>query len=234
MNAVKAAALTTAKSRYTCPICGMDRVPMEPSDSEEQKTYKDLVKKMKIAVACTVPIFAISMIEMMHNNPLLRTMETTKWNWVQLILSLPVVFYACWMFFKRAWKSMTTWNLNMFTLIGIGTGVAFLFSVVGLFFPAIFPTEFITAHGTVLLYFEATTVMLTLVLLGHLLEARAHSQTSGAIKELLKLAPTEATLFIDGNDNVILIHDIKKDDLLRVKPGDKIHVEGKYCNTILN
>jgi Cu2+-exporting ATPase len=118
----------------------------------------------------------------------------------------------------------------MFTLIGIGTGVAFLFSLVGMFFPGIFPNEFKTEHGTVLLYFEATTVILTLVLLGQLLEARAHSQTSGAIKELLKLAPTEATLVVDGGDKVISIHDIKKGDLLRVKPGDKIPVDGKITD----
>jgi Cu2+-exporting ATPase len=108
--------------------------------------------------------------------------------------------------------------------------VAFLFSLVGMFFPDIFPSEFKTEHGTVLLYFEATTVILTLVLLGQLLEARAHSQTSGAIKELLKLAPTEATLVIDGGDKVISIHDIKKGDLLRVKPGDKIPVDGKITD----
>ena len=244
MDLVKAPELTVSKALYTCPmhpevisetsgscpICGMDLVPMEPSDNEDQKTYKDLVKKMKIAVVFTVPIFTIAMIEMVHNNPLLQIMDASKWNWVQLILSLPVVFYACWIFFVRAWKSIITWNLNMFTLIGIGTGVAFLFSLVGMLFPDIFPNEFKTEHGTVLLYFEATTVILTLVLLGQLLEVRAHSQTSGAIKELLKLAPTEATLVIDGNDKVISIHDIKKDDLLRVKPGDKIPVDGKITD----
>jgi Cu2+-exporting ATPase len=244
MDLVKAPDLTVIKTLYTCPmhpeviqetpgscpICGMDLVPMGPSESEDQKTYTDLVKKMKIAVVFTVPIFTIAMIEMVHNNPLLQIMDASKWNWVQLILSLPVVFYACWIFFVRAWKSIITWNLNMFTLIGIGTGVAFLFSLVGMLFPDIFPNEFKTEHGTVLLYFEATTVILTLVLLGQLLEARAHSQTSGAIKELLKLAPTEATLVIDGNDKVISIHDIKKDDLLRVKPGDKIPVDGKITD----
>lgn len=241
MDLVKAPELTVSKALYTCPmhpevisetpgscpICGMDLVPLEPRDSEDQKTYKNLVKKMKIAVVFTVPIFAIAMIEMVHNNPLLQLMEAAKWNVVQLLLSLPVVFYACWMFFVRAWKSIVTWNLNMFTLIGIGTGVAFLFSLSGVFFPAVFPSEFKTEHGTVHLYFEATTVILTLVLLGQLLEARAHSQTSGAIRELLKLAPTEATLVRDGNDIVISIHDIKKGDLLRVKPGDKIPVDGK-------
>jgi len=244
MDLVKAPDLTVNKALYTCPmhpeviseipgscpICGMDLVPMEPSDSEDQKTYKNLVKKMKVAVIFTVPVFAIAMIEMMPNNPLLKIMDATKWNWVQFILTLPVVFYACWMFFVRAFKSIITWNLNMFTLIGIGTGVAFLFSLVGMFFPDIFPSEFKTELGAVLLYFEATTVILTLVLLGQLLEARAHSQTSGAIKALLKLAPTEATLVADGGDKVISINDIKKGDLLRVKPGDKIPVDGKITD----
>ena len=241
MNLEKVPELSTIPKMYTCPmhpevikdapgscpICGMDLVPIEPTDSEENKTYKDLLFKMKIAVAFTVPVFAIAMIEMMSNNPLVQLMSIENWNWAQLLLSLPVVFYACWMFFVRAWKSVITWNLNMFTLIGIGTGVAFLFSLVGMFFPDIFPSEFKTEHGTVLLYFEATTVILTLVLLGQLMEARAHSQTSGAIKELLKLAPTEATLVVNGEDKVISIHDIKKGDLLRVKPGDKIPVDGK-------
>jgi len=213
-----------------CPICGMDLVPMEPTDSDENKTYNDLLFKMKIAVAFTVPVFAIAMIEMMANNPLVKLMPIVYWNWVQLILSLPVVFYACWMFFVRAYKSIITWNLNMFTLIGIGTGVAFLLSLMGIFFPDIFPNEFKTEQGTVFLYFEATTVILTLVLLGQFMEAKAHSQTSGAIKELLKLAPTEATLVIDGADKVISIHDIKKGDLLRVKPGEKIPVDGKITD----
>ncbi|TRX04260.1 heavy metal translocating P-type ATPase [Flavobacterium gawalongense] len=244
MNLEKIPELSSAKIMYTCPmhpevikdgpgscpICGMDLVPMEPTESEENKVYNDLVRKMKIAVLCTVPVFLIAMSDMISDNPLMRIMDASKWNWVQFGLSLPVVFYACWMFFVRAWKSIVTWNLNMFTLIGIGTGVAFLFSLAGMFFPDIFPNEFRTEDGTVLLYFEATTVILTLVLLGQLLEARAHSRTSGAIKELLKLAPTEATLVIDGKDQVISIHDIKKGDLLRVKPGDKIPVDGKITD----
>jgi Cu2+-exporting ATPase len=244
MDLTKAPELPSAKTLFTCPmhpqiiqeapgscpICGMDLVRMEPSDIEDKRTYTDLLRKMKISVVFTVPIFAIAMIGMAQNNPLLQIMDATKWNWVQLLLSLPVVFYACWMFFVRAWKSIITWNLNMFTLIGIGSGAAFLFSLFGLFFPELFPAVFKTEHKTVHLYFEATTVILSLVLLGQLLEARAHSQTSGAIKELLKLAPTDATLVIDGKDKVISIHEIKKDDFLRVKPGDKIPVDGKITD----
>jgi len=211
-----------------CPICGMDLIPMEPTDREEDKTYQSLLRKMKIAMLFTVPVFLIAMAEMLPNNFLLNIFSQNTWNWTQLILSLPVVFYSCWMFFERAWKSMVTYNLNMFTLIGIGSGVAFVFSLIALLFPNIFPEDFKTESGTVYVYFEAVTVILTLVLLGQLLEARAHSQTSGAIKALLKLAPTQATLVMpSGKDKVISIEHIKKGNLLRVKPGDKIPVDGK-------
>ncbi|WP_339839666.1 heavy metal translocating P-type ATPase, partial [uncultured Flavobacterium sp.] len=211
----------------SCPICGMDLVPMEPTDSEEDKTYDKLWHKMKIAMLFSIPVFIISMSDMIPNNPLYQLMDLEKWNWIQFILTIPVVFYACWMFFERAWKSIINRNLNMFTLIGIGTGVAFVFSIIGLLFPDVFPDQFKTSEGTVHLYFEATAVVLTLVLLGQLLEAKAHSRTSGAIKELLKLAPTEATLVVDGQEKVISIHNINKGDILRVKPGEKIPVDGK-------
>jgi heavy metal translocating P-type ATPase len=210
----------------SCPICGMDLVPMEPTDSDELKTYHKLWHKMKIALLFSIPVFVISMSDMIPNNPLYHIMELQKWNWIQFGLTLPVVFYACWMFFERAWKSIIHWNLNMFTLIGIGTGVAFVFSIVGILFPDVFPDQFKTEDGSVHLYFEATAVVLTLVLLGQLLEAKAHSRTSGAIKELLKLAPKQATLVIDGTEKVISIHDIKKGAVLRVKPGEKIPVDG--------
>ena len=208
-----------------CPICGMDLVAMQPVE-EEDSAYLDLWRKMKIAMVFTFPVFIISMTLMFSDNPLMRLLGMNEWNWIQFILSLPVVFYAGWMFFVRAWKSILSWNLNMFTLIGIGTGVAFLFSVAGLLFPQYFPDEF-KHHGTVSLYFEASVVILTLVLLGQLMEAKAHGQTNKAIKELLKLAPTEATLVIEGKDKVISIHNIKKGDFLRVKPGEKIPVDGK-------
>ncbi len=209
----------------SCPICGMDLVPMVPDDSAN-KTYQKLVKKFKIAAAFTIPIFILVMGEMIPNNPINTWINVDFKNWLQFALSLPVVFYACWMFFERAWVSFKTWNLNMFSLIGVGAGAAFIFSVVALLFPDIFPDQFKNHDGSVFLYFEAVTVILTLVLLGQLLEARAHSQTSGAIKELMKLAPTQAVLVANGKETVISIHDIKVGDLLRVKPGDKIPVDG--------
>lgn len=209
----------------SCPICGMDLVKANP-DSEEDKTYKELLKNFKVAVIFTLPILIIVMGEMIPNNPITKYLNVELKNWLQFFLSLPVVFYACWMFFQKAWNSFKTGNLNMFSLIGIGAGAAFLFSVVALLFPEIFPAQFKGSDGSVFLYFEAATVILTLVLLGQLLEAKAHSQTSGAIKELLKLSPTEATLVIGSEEKTISIHDIKIGDLLRVKPGDKIPVDG--------
>ncbi len=210
-----------------CPICGMDLVPMQPEESGEDKTYKDLRRKMIIATIFALPLFLISMSEMIPNNPLYKLMPQYNWNWVQFFLSLPVVFYACWMFFVRAWKSIVSLNLNMFTLIGIGTGVAWIFSVFALLFPDIFPEEFKSETGTVHAYFEAAAVVLTLVLLGQLLEAKAHAQTGSAVRELLKLAPTDAVLVTpEGKDKIISVHDIEKGNLLRVKPGDKIPVDG--------
>ena len=213
-----------------CPICGMELIPLKASVEAEDKTYKNLFHKLIIAVIFTTPIFIITMTEMIPNNPLFKLLDLKYWNWVQLVLSIPVVFYAAWMFFERAWRSVVSWNLNMFTLIGIGSGVAWLFSLISLFFPSIFPEQFKTEHGTVYVYFEAATVILTLVLLGQVLEARAHGRTNSAIKELLKLAPNKATIIIDGKEQVVDINTIQKGNLLRVKPGEKIPVDGSIKN----
>ncbi|MBO0321474.1 copper-translocating P-type ATPase [Muricauda sp. CAU 1633] len=210
----------------SCPICGMDLVPMKLEASAEEKTYKKLLKKFWIAVGFTLPIFLIAMSEMIPNNPLYKLMAPRYWNWVQFGLSIPVVFYATWMFFERAYRSIKTWNLNMFTLIGIGAGVAFVFSILGLLFPGFFPDQFKTESGAVHVYFEAATVILTLVLLGQLLEARAHSKTNNAVKELLKLAPNKAVKVVNGEEVEVSIDDIEKGDILRVKPGEKIPVDG--------
>ncbi|MEP3998894.1 MAG: HAD-IC family P-type ATPase, partial [Ekhidna sp.] len=209
-----------------CPICGMDLVPKKADVSAEEKSYTKLLHKFRIAVAFTLPIFIIAMSDMIPNNPLQTMLSLKHWNWVQFALSIPVVFYATWMFFERAYRSVKTWNLNMFTLIGIGAGVAWLFSVFAILVPDFFPPQFKTAQGTVHVYFEAATVILTLVLFGQLLEARAHSKTNSAVKELLKLAPNKAIRIVDGKEKTITIDQISKGDLLRVKPGDRIPVDG--------
>lgn len=210
----------------SCPICGMDLVPMEVDNTAEEKTYTKLLKKFWTAIAFTMPIFLIAMSEMLNDNPLYDIMEQKNWNWIQFALSIPVVFYATWMFFERAYRSVKTWNLNMFTLIGIGAGVAWLFSVFGMLFPDVFPAQFKTESGAVHVYFEAATVILTLVLLGQLLEARAHSKTNSAVKELLKLAPNKAIKIVDGEEVEVSIDKIELNDILKVKPGDKIPVDG--------
>jgi heavy metal translocating P-type ATPase len=210
----------------SCPLCGMGLVLLEADTSNENSTYNKLLKKFKIAAGFTLPIFLIAMSEMIPDNPLYRMLDITYWNWIQLMLSLPVVFYATWMFFERAYRSIVSGNLNMFTLIGIGAGVAWLFSVAALLFPGVFPDQFKTHTGSVHVYFEAATVILTLVLLGQLLEARAHGRTSGAIKALLKLAPNTAFRLVGGQEEVVATDKIKPGDLLRVKPGNKIPVDG--------
>ena len=211
-----------------CPVCGMDLVPMNAAmEEEENKPNNALKKKLVISSVLALVVFVVSMSEMIPNNPLMHLFSHEVGNWIQFILTLPIVFYTCWIFYVRAWKSIKSWNLNMFTLIGIGTGVAFGFSVLGLLMPSVFPQEFKTENGTVHLYFEATAVILTLVLFGQYLEARAHSKTNGAIKELLKLAPSEAVKVLDNGEEIIIpIEDIKVGDLIRIKPGDKIAVDG--------
>ena len=209
-----------------CPICGMNLVPVEADLSAEEKIYQKLLKKFWVTMAFTLPIFLIAMSEMVPNNPLYSLLEQKYWNWVQFALSIPVVFYATWMFFERAYRSIRTWKLNMFTLIGIGAGVAWLFSVAGMVLPDVFPPQFKTESGTVHVYFEAATVILTLVLLGQLLEARAHSKTNSAVKELLKLTPNKAVKVVDGDEFEVSIDAIEIGDVLKVKPGDKIPVDG--------
>lgn len=210
-----------------CPICGMDLVPMQPAEEEDDSLYRDLKKKFIVALIFTVPVFVLSMGDMIPGNPVSSRLDPQWLNAIQLLFSLPVVFYATWSFFERAWKSFATWNLNMFSLIGLGTGAAFVFSIVAMFAPGIFPDAFRDHHGGVHVYFEAVTVILTLVLLGQLLEAKAHAKTGSAIKALLKLAPTEAVLVKDGVDRKIAIGDIVVGDVLRVKPGEKIPVDGE-------
>ncbi|MGJ1262706.1 copper-transporting P-type ATPase [Sphingobacterium spiritivorum] len=209
----------------SCPICGMDLVPITPDD--DNKTYVDLLRKFWVALGFTIPIFILAMGEMIPGDPIGKIIPTHINGWIQLALTVPVVFYATWMFFERAWRSFKTWKLNMFSLIGLGATAAFIYSLVGLIFPQLFPAEFRGHHGNVGLYFESVCVILTLVLLGQVMEAKAHSKTNSAIKELIKLAPSEATLVENGSERKIAVESIVIGNVLRVKPGDKIPVDGE-------
>lgn len=207
-----------------CPKCGMPLVPKTISIQPEDTTYPDMVKKLKIAVIFTIPIFVLAMGSMLPGDPIGQLISHQINNYLQLLFSIPVV-YVCWMFFTRAWISFKTWNLNMFSLIGLGSAAGLIFSVVGLFFPDLFPDDFKGEQG-IHLYFESVAVILTLVLVGQVMEAKAHSRTNSAIKELLKLAPTEATLITENGEEKIDIDKIEKGNKLRVKPGEKIPVDG--------
>lgn len=222
----------TYKNAGDCPICGMDLVAAVVDDTDEDQSYLRLFHKLKISCVFTLPIFLIAMSEMLPDNYLYRLMPVYFWNWVQMMLSVPVVFYAAWMIFQRAYHSLISKNFNMFTLIGLGAGVAWLFSVFALIFPGVFPYQFKSASGSIHIYFESATVILTLVLLGQWLEARAHRKTNGAIQLLLKLAPSQATKIEGAEELVIEVEAIKKGDMLRVKPGDKVPVDGKILEGI--
>ncbi len=209
-----------------CPICGMELVANQVTEKDDLH-YKKLLNKLWISIACTIPVFILSMGDMLPGQPISQFIPYKINAWLQLALTLPVVFYTCWMFFQRAWTSFKTWNLNMFSLIGLGAAAAFIFSLLALFFPQVFPAELKGHHGEVHLYFESVVVILTLVLVGQVLEAKAHSRTNSAIKELIKLSPAEAILVEDGKERKISIHDVKLGNILRVRAGDKVPVDGK-------
>ena len=214
-----------------CPVCGMDLVEQVSTESlkgggQEQQKRQELRRQFWGAVAFTLPIFIIAMGGMWHGNPMYRLMPVTYWNWVQFVLSLPVVFYYGWTYFVRAWVSIKTLRFNMFTLIGIGAAAAWGFSVVALCLPDSLPEQF-KEHGSVPLYFEATTVILTLVILGQLLEANAHGRTQEAVRMLLQLAPNTAIKLIGEEEKEVPIEQVVKGDLLRVRPGAKIPVDGR-------
>jgi heavy metal translocating P-type ATPase len=211
----------------SCPKCGMNLVPEKgEGTSDEEKAYRKMTRKFWIALALSIPIFIIAMSGVFRFLDLESAAPRKVWDWIQFALAAPVVFYSGWDFFKRGYSSIRRWSPNMWTLISIGTGAAYLFSVAGLLVPDIFPAQFKDEQGNVHLYFEAAAVILTLVLLGQVLELRAHSKTNSAIKELLNLVPPVARLIKNGNEEEIPLEDVQEGDLLRVKPGEKIPVDG--------
>ena len=207
-----------------CPVCGMDLVKITGNDDEsEDDTYKNLKKKFWISAAFTLPIFILSMGGMFFKFPFSQKISGI----LQLIFTIPVVFFTGWFLFKRAWISFKSWNLNMFSLIGLGASAAFIFSLFALFFPSLIPHELMHNHHEVPLYFEAVAVILTLVIFGQMLEAKAHQKTGNAIKELMNLSPKEAHLIQNNVEKNIPISEVKIGDILKVKPGEKIPVDGE-------
>ena len=207
-----------------CPVCGMDLVKITGNDDEsEDETYKNLKKKFWISAAFTIPIFILSMGGMFFEFPFSSRISGI----LQLIFTIPVVFFTGWFLFKRAWISFKSWNLNMFSLIGLGASAAFIFSLFALFFPSLIPHELMHNHHEVPLYFEAVAVILTLVIFGQMLEAKAHQKTGNAIKVLMNLSPKEAHLIINNSEKNIPISEVKIGDILKVKPGEKIPVDGE-------
>ena len=201
-----------------CPVCGMDLVQIVAEGQEDNSTYIDLRKKFYIALAFTIPVFILAMGGMM-GLPIDKIPHHTQ-LYLQAAFTIPVV-YAGFMFFQRAYVSFKTWNLNMFSLIGLGAGAALVLSCITLFFPNIFPND---AHPHI--YFESVCIIITLVLLGQLLEAKAHQKTGNAIRKLMNLSPSEAHLWENGEEKTVKIDEIKTGNILRVKPGEKIPVDG--------
>ncbi|MCZ7642609.1 MAG: heavy metal translocating P-type ATPase [Pseudorhodoplanes sp.] len=213
----------------SCPICGMALEPeIATADSGPNPELADMTRRFWIGFALAAPVFVLEMGSHLVGGHGLLPQQFS--NWIQFALATPVVLWAGWPFFERGWQSLLTQNLNMFTLIAIGTGVAYLYSVVATFLPHVFPAAFRGHDGAVAVYFEAAAVITVLVLLGQVLELRAREATSGAIKALLGLAPkTARRLSGDGehtHEEDVPLEEVAAGDRLRVRPGDKIPVDG--------
>jgi Cu+-exporting ATPase len=210
----------------SCPICGMALEPMTPTLSDgPSHEYADMKRRFVIGLILTLPVVALEMGG--HLLGLDRLLGQRTSNWMQMVLATPVVLWAGWPFFERGWASLQTRHLNMFTLIAMGTGVAWAYSIVATLFPGIFPMAFRTGHNAVPAYFEAAAVITVLVLLGQLLELRARETTSGAIRALLDLSPKLARrVRPDGSDEEVSLDQVLVGDTLRIRPGEKVPVDG--------
>jgi Cu+-exporting ATPase len=210
-----------------CPICGMALEPvLATGETGASPELRDMTHRFWIGTALTVPVFALEMGGHVFDIHHLVAQQTS--NWIQLLLATPVVLWAGWPFFVRAAASVRNRSLNMFSLIALGTGAAWLYSLFGTLAPQLFPNELRLADGAVPIYFEAAAVITVLVLLGQVLELRAREKTSGAIKALLGLAPkTAVKVQADGSDTTVQVDDIQVGDLLRVRPGEKVPVDGE-------
>ena len=214
----------------SCPICGMALEPdIVTADSGPNPELADMTRRLWIGLALTLPVFALEMGGHLFDLHMLIGSQAS--NWIQLVLATPVVLWAGWPFFERGWASVRTGNLNMFTLIAMGTGVAWAYSVVATLFPGLFPAAFRTMDGAVPVYFEAAAVITVLVLVGQVLELKAREQTGGAIRALLDLAPKRARrIRADGSDEEVGLDAVALGDRLRVRPGESVPVDGEVLD----
>lgn len=211
-----------------CPKCGMDLEPAEPSGEEDDGELRAMTRRFWGALALTVPVFALAMLPM-FGVPLERWISWRVNHWIQLVLCTPVIAWAGAPFFVRGWRSVVTWNLNMFTLIALGTGAAYLFSLYVVLFPGLVP-EGLKVDGRGEVYFESAAVIITLVLLGQVLELRARRRTGSAIRELMSLAPPTARVIRDGEEREVSLDEVREGDQLRVRPGEKVAVDGEIVD----
>ncbi|HEV2841493.1 MAG TPA: heavy metal translocating P-type ATPase [Chthoniobacterales bacterium] len=208
-----------------CPICGMalELKTVSADSPEDNSELIDMTRRFWIGAALTLPVFLLAMSHLVPDAPSWPSGDISRW--IQFVLSTPVVLWAGWPFFKRGWRSVQSQNLNMFTLIAIGVGVAYLYSAVVLLLPGAFPAS-LARHGQIGIYFEAAAMITVLVLLGQVLELRARNRTGSAIRSLLKLAPSTARLVLKGQERDVPLRDVKTGDHLRVRPGEKVPVDG--------
>lgn len=233
--------LSSTRTQYTCPMhpeviedeagdcpkCGMALEPMTVEVEEDNTELNDMSRRFWLGALLAFPVFVIAMLLDMAPDFLPSSVSAKSWYWAEFVLATPVVLWAGWPFFIRAVQSVKTMNLNMFTLIGLGVSVAWLYSVVALLFPTIFPASMRGHNDSVAVYFEAAAVITVLVLLGQVLELKARSQTNAAIKLLLGLSPKTARKVTDcGHETDIPLETVKVGDKLRVRPGEKIPVDG--------
>jgi len=212
----------------SCPICGMALEPRTIAvEHDENPELDSMTRRFWIAVALTIPVLVLGMSDLIPGRLVQRALPAPAVAWVELILATPVVIWAGWPFFERGWLSLLNRTLNMFTLIALGTGTAYIYSVAAVLFPRAFPASFRMSNGQIPLYFEAAAAITALVLLGQVLELRARSRTSAAIRSLLKLTPKTARLVrADGTEIDLPLESIAKGDVLRVRPGERVPVDG--------
>ncbi len=210
-----------------CPICGMALEPRTVAAEEgPNPELVSMTRRFWVSVVLTAPVLLLAMSEMLPGRIAGLALSHLR-VWIELALSTPVVLWGGWPFFKRGWHSIVNRRLNMFTLIAVGSGTAYFYSVIAVFFPTLFPASFRSEHGEVAVYFEAAAVITTLVLLGQLLELRARSRTSSAIRALLGLQPKTARIVRgDGNEQDVTLEQVRQGDRLRVRPGEKVPVDG--------